>query len=148
MNGYLFKKIGLASDHAGFERKEEVKNYLIKQGCEVQDMGTFTGDRCDYPDYGHRLAEAVEKGECEVGIAVCGSGNGINMTVNKHKGIRGALCWNVEIARLARGHNDANICSLPGRFVSGEEACRIVDAFLSSPFEGGRHKIRIDKIGC
>jgi ribose 5-phosphate isomerase B len=146
---YYFKKIGIGGDHAGFERKEQIKKYLIDNGFEVKDFGTYNNKRTDYPDYGHPLADAVEKGEYETGIAVCGSGNGINMTVNKHKGIRGALCWNVEIAGLARAHNDANICSLPGRFVTSGEAIDIVDKFLSTPFDGGRHKIRTDKIpGC
>jgi len=143
---YLFKKIGLASDHAGFERKEQVKKYLKDKGFEVTDFGTGDTERCDYPDYGHLLAESVEKGQCEVGIAVCGSGNGINMSVNHHKSIRGALCWCVEIAELARGHNDANICSLPGRFISSGQAIDIVDKFLSTPFDGGRHKVRTEKI--
>jgi ribose 5-phosphate isomerase B len=143
---YIFKKIGVASDHAGFECKEQVKKYLLDNGFEVTDFGTGNKERCDYPDYGHALAEAVERGKCETGIAVCGSGNGINMTVNKHKGIRGALCWSVEIAQLAREHNDANICALPGRFVSAALAIDIAEKFLTTPFDGGRHKIRTDKI--
>jgi len=144
----LFKKIGLGSDHAGYSLKTFIKEELIKNGVEVVDFGTDSDDSTDYPDYGHPLASAVEKGECEVGIAICGSGNGINMTVNKHQGIRAALCWNTEIAYLARLHNDANICSLPGRFVKQQDALKIVNAFLTTGFEGGRHLRRINKIAC
>lgn len=142
----LYKKIGIASDHAGFERKEQVKKFLIENGLTVTDYGTNNEERCDYPDYGHKLADSVAKGVNEMGIAVCGSGNGINMTVNKHNGIRGALCWSKEISELARQHNDANICSLPGRFITPEQAFEIVKTFLSTKFDGGRHKDRIDKI--
>ena len=110
------------------------------------DFGTYSEESCDYPDFAHKLAEAIENKDCEIGIAICGSGNGINMTVNKHQLIRSALCWNPEISRLARLHNDANICALPARFVSFEEAKEIVDVFLGTEFEGGRHIIRINKI--
>ena len=138
--------IGLACDHAGYKTKEFLIGYLESNGFETKNFGTNSEDSCDYPDYAHPMAEAVENGSCQLGISICGSGNGINMTVNKHSGIRSALCWNTEIAALARQHNDANICALPARFVNIEEACSIVDAFLNSSFEGGRHQGRIDKI--
>jgi ribose 5-phosphate isomerase B len=139
-------KIALASDHAGFELKQEIIKYLESLGAKVKDFGTYTSDAVDYADYAHPLALAVESGEFQRGISICGSGNGINMTVNKHKGIRSALCWNVEIARLARSHNDANICALPARFISREEGIRITEMFLKTDFEGGRHMQRINKI--
>ena len=142
----LFTKIAIGSDHAGFNLKTYLKGELLKKGVEVVDFGTHSDDSTDYPDYAHPLARALEKGECEAGIAICGSGNGINMTVNKHQGIRSAVCWNSEIAYLARLHNDANICALPGRFLKQQEAMKIVQAFLTTGFEGGRHKRRIEKI--
>ncbi|NDV64587.1 ribose 5-phosphate isomerase B [Bacteroides sp. 224] len=138
--------IGLASDHAGFELKEFVKELLIKQGKEVKDFGTYSKDSCDYADFAHPLALAVEAGECTQGIAVCGSGSGINMTLNKHQGIRAALCWMPEIATLARQHNDANILVMPGRFISTEMAEQIISAFFAGEFEGGRHLERIKKM--
>jgi ribose 5-phosphate isomerase B len=140
------KKIAIASDHAGFYLKEKVLDFLIREKYDVKDLGCFSPEPVDYPDFGHQLARAVSSGEYETGISICGSGNGINMVVNKHYGIRGALCWNEEISRLARAHNDANICSLPGRFISESEAYLIVRTFLTTTFEGGRHKKRIDKI--
>ncbi|MFW5701048.1 MAG: ribose 5-phosphate isomerase B [Cyclobacteriaceae bacterium] len=136
----------IASDHAGYERKEYVKKYLEEKGYEVKDLGAYSAERSDYPDFGHALATSVEKGEFSRGISLCGSGNGINITANKHQDIRAALCWNEEIAALARLHNDANICSLPARFISNQEAEKIVDAFLNTEFEGGRHERRIKKI--
>lgn len=139
-------KIAIASDHAGFELKTEIKDYIKKKGYSVKDFGTDSSAPVDYADYAHPLAVAVESGEYIFGISICGSGNGINMTVNKHQGIRSAICWNEEIARLARFHNDANICALPARFISKEEAFRVVDTFLSTGFEGGRHIQRIKKI--
>lgn len=139
-------KIAIASDHAGFELKEKLKRYLLSQKIEIIDKGTHSTDSVDYPDYGHILAQTVLNKECDFGIAICGSGNGINMTVNKHKGIRGALCWNEEIARLAKQHNNANVISLPGRFIDETTAQKIVDAFISAEFEGGRHQKRIEKI--
>ena len=138
--------IGLASDHAGFAIKEHAKQYLTQRGYECRDFGTHSTDSCDYPDFAHPLACAVERGECRLGLAVCGSGEGISMTLNKHQGIRAALCWRPDIARLSRQHNDANVLVLPGRFVSETEADAIIDAFLTSAFEGGRHQRRIDKI--
>jgi ribose 5-phosphate isomerase B len=139
-------KIAIASDHAGFKMKLEMIVHLEKEGYEVCDYGTDTEDSVDYPDYGHALAESVEKGVCGVGISLCGSGNGINMTTNKHQGIRGALCWNREISILARKHNDANVCSIPARFLDQKLAEDIVDLFLTTDCEGGRHSRRIDKI--
>lgn len=139
-------KIGLASDHAGFELKEYVKTWLDKQGWEYVDFGTHSTASCDYPDYAHPLANAIEKGELPIGVAVCGSGQGISMTLNKHQGIRAALCWQPEIAHLARQHNDANVLVMPGRFISTEEADKIMEAFFSTSFEGGRHQGRIDKM--
>ncbi|HLP72246.1 MAG TPA: ribose 5-phosphate isomerase B [Bacteroidales bacterium] len=139
-------KIAIVSDHAGFHLKQKLINYLASEKFEVKDLGSFTEEAVDYPDYGHPLAEAVSQGEYETGISICGTGNGINMVVNKHPGIRSALCWNEEISRLARAHNDANICALPARFINESEAYLIVKTFLNTPFEGGRHKGRIDKI--
>ena len=140
------KTIGLASDHAGYELKEYVKTWLEAKGWEYKDFGTYSTDSCDYPDFAHQLANAVEAGECYPGIAICGSGEGISMTLNKHKGIRAALCWHPEIASLTRQHNDANVLVMPGRFISHEEAVAIMDNFLGTAFEGGRHQGRIDKI--
>lgn len=138
--------IGLSADHAGFELKEYVKSLLDARGIAYKDFGTCSLESCDYPDFAHPLAIAVEKGEVYPGISICGSGNGIAMTLNKHQDIRAALCWEKEIAKLARAHNDANILVMPGRFVSKEEATEILNAFLDTPFEGGRHQKRIDKI--
>ena len=140
------KKIAIASDHAGFCLKERLVKYLIGNGHEVKDFGCFSEDSTDYPDYGHSMALSLEKGECDLGFSICGTGNGINMTVNKHQGIRSALCWNEEISRLARAHNDANVCALPGRYISEPEDRLIVETFLKTPFDGGRHKVRIEKI--
>src|SRR3989339_990240 len=131
------KTIGIASDHAGFDLKKTISDYLINKGIEVTDMGTHSAESMDYPDVAHPLANSVEKREVEAGIAICGSGNGINMTVNKHQGIRAALCWTPELAKLAREHNDANILSLPARFINPETALEIVSIFISTPFEGG-----------
>ncbi|MGC8802578.1 MAG: ribose 5-phosphate isomerase B [Bacteroidales bacterium] len=139
-------KIGIASDHAGYRMKEVIKRWLQEKGYEIVDFGTYSDESTDYPDYAHKLANAVENKDVDKGISLCGSGNGINMTVNKHQGIRAALCWNEEISRLARAHNDANICSLPARFISEEEAKKIVDTFLNTAFDGGRHLTRINKI--
>lgn len=137
---------GIASDHAGYALKEHVKAYLTRKGMAVKDYGTYSEDSCDYPDFGHALAEGIESGECEKGIAICGSGEGISMTLNKHQDIRAALCWIPEIAHLARQHNDANVLVMPGRFVTTDEADAIMDAFLTTSFEGGRHERRIAKI--
>ncbi|MEG1545308.1 MAG: ribose 5-phosphate isomerase B [Tannerellaceae bacterium] len=142
----MTQTIGLGNDHAGFEMKEYVKQLLNARGMAYKDFGTYNCDSCDYPDFAHPLASAVEAGEVSCGIAICGTGNGIAMTLNKHQGIRAALCWNAEISQLARAHNDANILVMPGRFISKEEAAHCVEAFFDTPFEGGRHQKRIDKI--
>ncbi len=138
--------VGLCSDHAGFELKSIIDGYLMSQDIETRDFGTHSEESCDYPDYAHPCAVAVEKGDVYPAIAICGTGNGIGMTLNKHQGVRAALCWSKEIARLARSHNDANVLVLPARFIAPEEAIAIVDTFLNTPFEGGRHQRRIDKI--
>ena len=150
--------IGLASDHAGYELKQFVMQYLTEKGEAFKDYGTYSTDSCDYPDYAHALARAIEapegfgvreeglQPECERGIAICGSGEGIAMTLNKHQHIRAALVWQPEIARLCRQHNDANVLVMPGRFITTETAREIMDAFLSTPFEGGRHQRRLEKI--
>lgn len=140
------KTIGLASDHAGFELKEFVKQWLEQKGWEYKDFGTYSTASCDYPDFAHPLAEAVEAGECYPGIAICGSGEGISMTLNKHQGIRAALCWIPEITRLARQHNDSNVLVMPGRFIDTATADQIMTEFFNTAFEGGRHQARIDKI--
>ena len=139
-------KIALGSDHAGVEYKKAIVEHLKNKGIETQDFGPQTTESVDYPDYIHPVADAVEKGDADMGIILCGSGNGAGMTANKHQGIRAALCWMPEIARLARAHNDANVLDIPARFVSQETALEMVDIFLSEPFEGGRHQRRIDKI--
>ena len=138
--------IGFACDHAGIELKRALMDHVAALGYEVRDFGTDTSDSCDYPDYAHKLASAVESGSCHFGIAICGSGNGVNMTVNHHRKVRGALCWTPEIAALARQHNDANIISLPARFIEASIALQMVDVFLSTDFEGGRHQRRVEKI--
>jgi ribose 5-phosphate isomerase B len=140
------KRLAIVSDHAGYFLKEKILAYLTKQNHEVKDFGCSSECAVDYPDFGHPFANAVSAREFELGISICGTGNGINITANKHPGIRSALCWNEEISRLARAHNDANICAIPGRFVSESEAYLIVKTFLNTPFEGGRHQTRIDKI--
>ncbi len=138
--------IVIASDHAGFKIKEMLKAHLEKQGIEIVDIGTHTDAAVDYPDFGHELGKAVGEGTFKMGISICGSGNGINMTTNKHAGVRGAICWNEEISEMSRRHNDANICSLPARYIDEEMARNIVDIFLSTGFDGGRHEHRINKI--
>lgn len=140
--------LGIAADHAGYELKNTLIEYLNELGYEVKDFGTHSAESMDYPDVAHPLAEEVESGKLEKGIAICGSGNGISMTLNKHQGIRAALCWNTELAALARQHNDANILSLPARFIDTDTAKAIVKAYLESDFEGGRHQRRVEKIAC
>ncbi|MCI6153474.1 MAG: ribose 5-phosphate isomerase B [Bacteroidales bacterium] len=140
------KRFGLCSDHAGFLLKEEVKKMLEDQGVECIDFGCYSEERADYPDFAHRLGEAIDKGELEWGVAICGSGNGISMALNKHPRVRAALSWTAELAQLGRAHNDANVLSLPARFISVAEAQEIVMAFLSTDFEGGRHEARVAKI--
>lgn len=141
-------KLAIGCDHAGFELKETLKTYLSEKGFELVDKGTYSLDSVDYPDFAHAVSFAIKKGEVGMGILICGSGNGISMAANKHIGIRAALCWKSEIASLARLHNDANILSLPARFISVGEAKEIVDTFLSTDFEGGRHANRVNKIQC
>ena len=142
------KKIGLASDHAGYALKEHVKEFLSAHHIEYIDYGTHSEASCDYPDYGHALGQAIDNGDVTTGIAICGSGEGISMTLNKHQHVRAALCWQTEIAHLARQHNDANVLVMPGRFLTLAEADAIMDEFLGTPFEGGRHMRRIEKIPC
>jgi len=139
-------KIAIACDHAGYEYKERLVKYLREKGHEVKDFGAYSAESMDYPNTAHPMAAAVEAGEYERGIAICGSGNGISMTANKHQGIRCALCWNMELAALARQHNNANVVGLPARFIAYEEAQNVVDVFLSTDFEGGRHQRRVEKI--
>lgn len=150
MNMNIFEnyRIAICSDHAGFELKQRIIEYLTSKAKKLKDFGTFTSESSDYADYAHPMAKAIENGDFDSGISICGSGNGISMTVNKHQGIRAALCWNEEIASLARLHNDANILSLPARFISEDQAIKMVDIFFKTDFEGGRHQIRIDKIPC
>lgn len=138
--------IGLASDHAGFPLKEQVKEWLTAKGYDYKDFGTYSTESCDYPTFAHALATAIEQGEMEKGIAICGTGNGINMTLNHHAGIRSALCWQPEIASLARQHNDANVLVMPGRFIEEAIAKECVTTFLDTEFEGGRHIRRIEAI--
>ncbi len=140
------KTIGIASDHAGFKMKEVAKKYLEEKGFEVKDFGTTSEDSTDYADYAHPLADSIAKGNIQSAVAFCGSGNGINITLNRHRGVRSAYCWNPEIARLGRQHNNANVCAMPGRFLDAEQVRNIIDAFLSAEFEGGRHQQRIDKM--
>jgi ribose 5-phosphate isomerase B len=142
------QKLAIGADHAGYVLKEQVKELLIQLGYEVIDFGTYSKDRSDYPDFAHPVALAVESKQAHFGILVCGSGNGVNMAANKHKDIRSALCWNKETAELARLHNDANIIALPSRFIDSETAMDMVKIFLTSPFEGGRHQARVEKISC
>lgn len=140
--------IAIGSDHAGYDFKQELVDYLESKGIQVKDMGVYENKSADYPDFAHPVAYAVEKREVSSGILVCGSGNGVAITANKHQGIRAALCWIPEIAKLARSHNNANIICLPSRFVSIEDAKEMVEVFLETAFEGGRHQTRVDKISC
>lgn len=140
--------IPIGCDHAGFELKENIKQYLQEQGYEVKDYGCYSEESIDYPDFGHAVANDVENTSNRLGILICGSGNGISMTANKHQGIRCALSWKKEIAELARQHNNANILSMPARFISEEEAKAMVDVFFTTEFEGGRHERRVNKISC
>lgn len=140
------KPIGLCSDHAGFELKSYLISIFQEKGIAYKDFGTYSAESSDYADFAHPLAIAIEKGDCYPGIGICGTGNGINMTLNKHQGIRSALCWNSEIATLTRAHNDANVLVMPARYISHEEAYNIVVAFFNTSFDGGRHLKRIEKI--
>jgi len=140
--------IAIGSDHAGYQYKNEIVSLLESKGLQVKDMGVYNEESADYPDFAHPVAHAVEKREVSSGILICGSGNGVAITANKHQGIRAALCWKPEIARLARQHNNANILCIPARFVTIEEARNMVDTFLETEFEGGRHQTRVNKISC
>lgn len=142
------KPIGLASDHAGYKVKQYIIKVLEEKGIPYRDFGAYSEESSDYPDFAHPLAIAIEKGECYPGIAICGTGIGISIALNKHQGVRAALCWNPEVASLARAHNDANVLALPGRLLSEEEIYEILVMFLNTPFEGGRHGRRVDKIPC
>jgi ribose 5-phosphate isomerase B len=140
------KNIAIGGDHAGFNLKGKLITYLESKGFKVKDFGTYSDESTDYPDYVHPLADAVEKGEYDFGIIICGSANGVSMTANKHQGIRAAISWIPEIAKLAREHNNANVLALPARYISVDEAKAITDAFFNASFEGGRHQRRVDKI--
>lgn len=142
----ILKTIGIASDHAGYALKQFVKQYLEEKGYAYKDFGTFSEESCDYADYAHPLAEAIEAGNVYPGIAICGSGEGIAMTLNKHQGIRAGLSWIPEIAHLIRQHNDANVLVMPGRFIDTDMARKIMDEFFATDFEGGRHQARVDKM--
>ena len=138
--------VGMAADHAGYELKEFLKEILINKGYTVKDFGTNSTESMDYPDVAHPLANALEQKSVDFGVAMCGSANGISMTLNKHQGVRAAICWSAELAQLAKEHNDANILSLPARFISKEEATEILEAYLNAEFQGGRHSRRVEKI--
>ena len=141
-------RIALGGDHAGVGYKEQLHHHLLALGYSVKDFGPVTTASVDYPDYVHPLSKALEAGEFDLGIVICGSGNGVAITANKHQGIRAALCWNEDLAALARQHNDANVLAIPARFISYELAERIAEIFLTTPFEGGRHQSRVNKIAC
>ena len=141
-------QIAIGSDHAGYELKEKVKVYLLDNNIKFKDFGPFSDERADYPDFAHPVATSVESKESKLGILICGSGNGINMTANKHQGVRSALCWKEDITEMARLHNDANIIALPARYMSEELALKCLNIFLNTEFEGGRHEERVNKIMC
>jgi len=142
------KVIAIGGDHAGFECKTEMIKVLEAHGYEVKDFGPFTNASADYPDFVHPLCNAIEAGEFKQGILICGSGNGVAITANKHQGIRAALCWNEDLAALARQHNDANVLALPARFIPFDLAAKLAEIFLTTEFEGGRHATRVNKIAC
>jgi ribose 5-phosphate isomerase B len=144
----LSKPIAIGSDHAGYDYKEDLISFLEGRGLAFKDFGTHSKDSTDYPDYAHPVAEAVEKGEAAFGILVCGSANGVAITANKHQGIRAAVCWGEELAKLSREHNDANILCIPARFVREGDAEKMVNLFMHTEFEGGRHALRVNKIAC
>lgn len=141
-------KIAIGSDHAGYERKEFIKNWLQNRGYSTDDKGTNGPDSVDYPDFAHPVAEAVGGGDSYLGVLICGSANGVAITANKHQKVRAAICWNPEIASLAKEHNDANICCIPARFVNEEETAAILSAYFDAEFEGGRHERRVNKMAC
>ncbi|MEM1406614.1 MAG: ribose 5-phosphate isomerase B [Bacteroidota bacterium] len=144
----MMMKIAIGGDHAGYEYKGIIIDLLEEMGREVKDFGTYSSDSVDYPDFAHPVSSAVEAGEFDLGVLICGSANGVAITANKHAGIRAAICWNTELAALARQHNDANIVCLPARFIESGQAKEIVKTFLTTEFEGGRHKRRVSKISC
>lgn len=146
--GNEIKTVAIACDHAGYELKDKVKETLTNKGFEVLDFGTNGPDSVDYPDFAHPMADSVESGKANLGIVICGSGNGVNITVNKHQGIRSALCWNPELAEMARLHNDANVLALSSRYVDDAVNMESVKVFLKTDFEGGRHQNRVNKIAC
>lgn len=140
--------IAIASDHAGYALKQKVRQFLEEQGAQVTDYGCYSTESCDYPDYAHPMATAIEEGKADMGVAICSTGNGICMTANKHQGIRAALCWDEPLARLARQHNNANVLGLPANFITEGKALQLVQIFFSTDFEGGRHERRVNKIPC
>jgi len=144
----MMTKIAIGGDHAGFNFKGNLIQWLKDRGYEISDLGTYSSDSTDYPDFAHAVAEAVEKKQSDLGILICGSANGVAMTANKHQGIRAAICWNEELAALARNHNNANVLCLPARFIPYALSEKIVDRFLNETFEGGRHDRRVGKISC
>lgn len=146
MNSEDVPPVAICSDHAGYELKEFILDWLTAENIPFTNFGTYSPDSCDYADFAHPMAEAIEDGESKFGISICGSGQGMCITVNKHSDIRGALCWSTEIAILARQHNDANVCCLPARFISKESAVEILKKFFETEFDGGRHQTRIEKI--
>ncbi len=146
MKELIGKVIAVASDHAGFDKKQVLLKYFSEKGIAYEDIGSFSDESSDYSDFGHLLGDAIDKGKFELAVSFCGSGQGINMTANKHQKVRSALCWAPEIAELAKLHNNANVCAIPARFVSDEQTIAIVEAWLNTRFEGGRHEKRIEKI--
>lgn len=144
----LTKQVAIGADHAGFEYKEKIATFLKEKGINFKDFGTYSADSVDYPDFAHPVASSVESGESAWGILICGSANGVAITANKHQHIRAAICWQTEIATLARQHNNANIICLPSRFVSIDAALEMVELFMNTNFEGGRHERRVEKIAC
>lgn len=144
----MMPRLAIGADHAGFELKEALKRWLLENGFDVKDFGTHSLESADYPDFAHPVSLAVENQQYDLGLLVCGSANGVAITANKHQGIRAAICWNEELASLARQHNNANVLCLPARYISGDLAEKILDRFLNSSFEGGRHARRVEKISC
>ena len=142
----MTQKIGIACDHAAYDLKEFLVGYLSTKGFEVKDFGTYSEESCDYPDFAHALGEAIDNGELERGVALCGSGEGISMTLNKHQSVRAALCWIPEIAKLSRQHNNSNVLAMPARFITNDEALEMLNIWLETEFEGGRHQRRLDKM--
>lgn len=141
-------KLAIGGDHAGFQLKVKFIDKLITLGHEVKDFGPFSEESCDYPDFAHQVGAGVQNKDFDLGIVICGSGNGVNMVANKYQGVRSALCWDSELAVMARGHNNANVLAVPARYISEEKAFEILQKFLDTPFEGGRHEKRVNKISC